>query len=100
MKKFLAFILAIVYLFAAIPATCSFDSCEGDCDGVKHIKTEDHHGVSAGVFKLDPLSPATVAGGQYLAQERVTEVLYHSSLSTSVFGGDIPLFVRNCNFRI
>jgi len=70
MKKFLTFILAIVYFSAAVPAACSMDNCERDCDGLKHIKTEDHHQASSGVFKLNPLSPAAVTGGQYPTQCR------------------------------
>jgi len=100
MKKFLTFILASVYLFAAMPADCGPGSCMGDCDGLKHVKTEDHHQAPAGVFKLHPLSPATVAGGQYPAQAYITKALYLSFPSTPVVAGDIPLFVRNCNFRI
>jgi len=100
MKKFLTFILAIVYFSAAVPAACSMDNCERDCDGLKHIKTEDHHQASSGVFKLNPLSPAAVTGGQYPTQERSIAVISHSSPSAPVLAGSIPLFVRNCNFRI
>lgn len=121
MKKLLAFILAVVYLSTSIAAiwvgsacpecrdmqkagNCCLKEIKADCckNELTQVRTEEHHGASAGVFKLKPLFPtaATVASSPRLPWGHISEVLPPSFYSIPVFAGDIPLFVRHCNFRI
>jgi len=98
MKRFLAFILAFVYLVVAIPAVCGQLDCEGGCDEIKQVKTEDHHRTTTASFKLDPLAPPV---GMRSGQVQVdVGIMADPCRYAFLFSNKIPLFVRHCNFRI
>jgi hypothetical protein len=119
MKKLFAFILAVVYLSTSIaavqagsacpecrdmqkPGNCCLKEVKSDCckNELTQVRTEEHHRTSAGAYKLNPIFPTAIVSGRSLPQWNVFKALYHSFYYTSLFAGDIPLFVRNCNFRI
>ena len=98
MKRILASILAFIYLLVAIPAVYGQPDCEGGCDEIKQVKTEDHHRTTTAGFKLDPLAPAV---GMRSGQVQVAvDVMADPSRYAFLFSNKIPLFVRHCNFRI
>lgn len=119
MKKLLAFILAVVYLSTSIAAVkagsacpecrdnqkagnCCLKEIKADCckNELTQIKADEHHRISAGAYKLNPLFPLAVTNFPDLPWRRISEALHSSFYSISVITSDIPLFVRNCNFRI
>lgn len=119
MKKFLAFILAVVYLSTSIAAVkagsacpecrdnqkagnCCLKEIKADCckNELTQIRADELHRTSAGAYKLDPLFPAAVTNPPSLPRGHISEALHSSFYSIPVFAGDIPLFVRHCNFRI
>lgn len=97
MKKLLVFILALVYLFAAMPAVCSWSNCEGDCEEL-YVGAEDHQGASASYVKLLPMAPAL--NGERYFETSVSEVSGYSFYEAPLIAGAVPLFVRYCHFRI
>ncbi|HVW62902.1 MAG TPA: hypothetical protein VHC48_22780 [Puia sp.] len=119
MKKFLAFILAVVYLSTSIAAVKAGSACpecrdnqkagncclkviKADCckNELTQIKADEHHRTSVGAYKLNPFFPATITSFSGLPGELISEALHSSFYSITVFADGIPLFVRHCNFRI
>lgn len=98
MKRILASILAFVYLVVAIPAVYGQSECEGGCEEVKQVKTEEHHRTTTASFKLEPLAPVIrVYGGQVRVD---ADVAADDCGYALILSDKIPLFVRHCNFRI
>ena len=120
MKKLLASILAVVYLFTSfatvyggsacpecrnIPkyGNCCLKEVKADCckSELKYVRTEEHQQASAASYKQKPFFPSVIPIKHILTQGYDTNVPANYSFRyTPGFTGDIPLFVRNCNFRI
>jgi len=98
MKRILASILAFVYLVVAIPAVYGQSECEGGCEEVKQVKTEEHHRTTTSFFKLEPLAPVI---GVYEGLVQVDAGASSGDCGYAlILSGKIPLFIRYCNFRI
>jgi len=115
MKKSLAFILALIYFSASIGAGLCLHYCEerpgiclsqvkSDCckEAPGHVQAEYHLQGSAASFKIHP-SPVAVCSAwpaRWPEQPANGISARYFPSQDHLIPNKVPLFLRNCNFRI
>jgi hypothetical protein len=115
MKKSLAFILALIYLSTSIGAGLYLHCCgarpgiclsqvKSDCckEAPGHVQAEHHLQGSAASFKIHPSFTATLTSWPAClpGQSEDGFAAKHFSNRDRLIPDKVPLFLRNCNFRI